>query len=120
MGEVSETDKAAARLAEQQALAAKRASELEALRARKASIVRRLVADGAGLDAAVMYADLFLEYAEASDNIERHGVIVQHPRTMNPIENPYLSRRDKSRAELLRLRVSADWLWSASEGAVGG
>ena len=119
MGEVSEADKAA-REAEAQALAAKRAAELEALRARKASIVRRLVADGAGLDAAVMYADLFLEYAEASDNIERHGVIVQHPRTMNPIENPYLSRRDKSRAELLRLRVSADWLWSASEGAVGG
>jgi hypothetical protein len=113
MGEVSETDKAA-RAAEQQALAAKRA--------RKASIVRRLVADGAGLDAAVMYADLFLEYSEASDNIERHGVIVQHPRTMNPIENPYLSRRDKSRAELLRLRVSADWLWSAgaSDGTDGG
>lgn len=109
MGEVEDR---AAREAEAQALAARRA--------RKAAIVRRLVEDGAGLDAAVMYADLFLEYAEASDNIERHGVIVQHPRTMNPIENPYLSRRDKSRAELLRLRVSADWLWSASEGAVGG
>lgn len=110
MGEVEDR---AAREAEAQALAAKRA--------RKASIVRRLVADGAGLDAAVMYADLFLEYSEASDNIERHGVIVQHPRTMNPIENPYLSRRDKSRAELLRLRVSADWLWSAgAEGADGG
>jgi len=31
---------------------------------------------------------------------------------MNPIENPYLSRRDKSRKALLDLKLySTDWLW---------
>lgn len=51
---------------------------------------------------------------EAQRNIRANGVIVQHPRTMNPIENPYLGRRDKARAGLLAMRgIRADWLWKA-------
>ena len=75
-------------------------------------IIARLVKDGASVQKASMYVDLYNEYQEASANIKEHGVIVQHPRTMNPIENPYLSRRDKSRKALLDLRLQkTDWLW---------
>lgn len=78
------------------------------------AIVSRLVQGGAPLALATMYADLFLEYREAQRNIRANGVIVQHPRTMNPIENPYLGRRDKARAGLLAMRgIRADWLWKA-------
>lgn len=77
------------------------------------AIVARLVEGGTPLALATMYADLFLEYREAQRNIRANGVIVQHPRTMNPIENPYLGRRDKARAGLLAMRVRADWLWEA-------
>jgi len=75
-------------------------------------IIARLVKEGASVQKASMYADLYSEYKEATANIKAHGVIVQHPRTMNPIENPYLSRRDKSRKALLDLKLySTDWLW---------
>jgi len=83
----------------------------------KAEIVARLVEGGMQLPAATMYADLFLEYREATRNIEANGVIVQHPRTMNPIDNPYLPRRDKARRELEKLAwVRADWLWATLLG----
>ena len=61
---------------------------------------------------ATLYADAFLEYREATQNIEEHGIIVQHPRTANPIENPYLVIRDRAAKKLDAMRrVKADWLW---------
>jgi phage terminase small subunit len=76
------------------------------------AIIFRLVDAGARVADATMYADLFLEYREAAENIREHGVIVQHPRTRNPIENPYLKRRDIARKHLQAMRMkSADWLW---------
>jgi phage terminase small subunit len=78
----------------------------------KEAIIARLIKDGTQVQKASMYADLYLEYQEATANILENGVIVQHPRTMNPIENPYLSRRDKSRKALLDLKMQeTDWLW---------
>ena len=87
----------------------------EARAARRVDIIARLVREGAQRDQATLYADLFLEYEEASANIARHGVIVQHPRTLNPIDNPYLARRDRARRELQRMRwIHAAWLWETA------
>ena len=76
------------------------------------SVAADLVAHGTRRDLAVQYADAFVEYQEAMANIRQHGAIVQHPRTANPIENPYLSVRDRALRQLQRMRtVKADWLW---------
>ena len=71
----------------------------------KAEIVAKLVAGGGSRDRATMYADAFLEYREATENIEKNGVIVQHPRTANPIENPYLVIRDRAIKKLTAVRL---------------
>lgn len=78
----------------------------------KIEIVDRLVTAGARRDVAVQYADAFIEYRDASANIDEHGAIVQHPRTSNPIENPYLQVRDRALKKLQAMRgVNAAGLW---------
>jgi phage terminase small subunit len=78
----------------------------------KDQIIDKLVEQGESKDRATFYADAFLEYREATKNIEEHGIIVQHPRTANPIENPYLTIRDRAAKKLADMRrVKADWLW---------
>ncbi len=37
-----------------------------------------------------LIGDALWTYAEAADNVRRHGAIVAHPRTAAPIDNPYL------------------------------
>ena len=75
-------------------------------------IIDALVERGAKRDRAVMYADSFVEYREAQQNILENGVIVLHPRTANPVENPYLTVRDRAMKRLAGLRgVKADFLW---------
>ena len=60
----------------------------------------------------VQYADAYMEYREATDNIEKNGLIVQHPRTSNPIENPYMAVRDRALKKLQMLRnVKTEGLW---------
>ena len=77
-----------------------------------AAIVEQLVQAGARRDLAVQYTDAFLEYREASKNISQHGAIVQHPRTANPIENPYLVIRDRALRKLQGMvHVKAAFLW---------
>lgn len=76
------------------------------------AIVSGLVARGVSRDRAGQYADAFLEYREASANIATQGAMVLHPRTANPIENPYLKIRDRALQKLRSLRgIKADWLW---------
>ncbi len=78
----------------------------------KAEIVAALVERGESKARATLYADAFIEYREASTNIAEHGVIVSHPRTANPIENPYLAIRDRAAKKLDGMRkVKADFLW---------
>jgi phage terminase small subunit len=63
---------------------------------------------------AVLYADAFLEYREAQQNIEKNGSIVADPRTGAPVSNPYLTIRDKAFARLEQMHkcgVNADALW---------
>jgi phage terminase small subunit len=78
----------------------------------KAEVIAALVERGVSRDRATLYADAYCEYREASANIEEHGVIVLHPRTANPVENPYLAIRDRAAAKLAAMRkIPADFLW---------
>jgi phage terminase small subunit len=63
-------------------------------------VVARLVEAGVRPDQAVLYSDAFVEFHDASRNIAEHGAIVQHPRTGNPMENPYLRVRDAAAKRL--------------------
>lgn len=78
-----------------------------------AAIVEQLVEQGTRRDLAVQYVDAFCEYREASKNISEHGSIVQHPRTSNPIENPYLVVRDRALKKLQTMRMvkNVEFLW---------
>lgn len=63
---------------------------------------------------AALYADAFLEYRQAQENIESNGSIVADPRTGAPVPNPYLAVRDKAFARLESLHktgVKAPALW---------
>jgi hypothetical protein len=79
---------------------------------RKADVVSLLVSRGLPQDRAVMYADVIIEYRTATENIERNGLIVSHPRTGSPIENPYLCLRDRALRKLQSMRgVDVTGLW---------
>ncbi|WP_165250181.1 P27 family phage terminase small subunit [Paludisphaera soli] len=71
-----------------------------------------LVARGERVDVAEAYASAFVEYREAAANVNANGSIVQHPRTGNPITNPYIPIRDAALQRALALNVRADELWS--------
>jgi phage terminase small subunit len=68
------------------------------------TIIAALEGLGVRRDRATMYADCYLEYRTASENIARNGVIVAHPRTAAPLQNPYLAVRDKALAKLSLMR----------------
>jgi phage terminase small subunit len=75
-------------------------------------VISELVDRKVKRDRAVQYADAFLEYREASENIERNGVIVAHPRTGAPMPNPYVRVRDAALKKLSGMRdVPAAFLW---------
>jgi len=78
----------------------------------KHQIITALTKRGARKDQATIYADAFMEYHEATANIDKFGIIVAHPRTANPIENPYLNIRDRAARKMLAMRgLKADFLW---------
>lgn len=68
----------------------------------------------AGSDAVSMYADCFMDYKEAADNIAKNGNIVAHPRTGSPIENPYIKVKSSAMNQLRKItRVKkVEALWS--------
>lgn len=75
-------------------------------------IIADLVSKGTQKDRATMYAHAFQEYWEATENIEKYGIIVAHPRTGNPIENPYLAIRDRAARKLDGMRkLKAESFW---------
>lgn len=87
-------------------------AEGEDIAAKRKAIVERLVESGARRAAASQYADAYLQYQEANDNIERNGHLVRDERTMKPQPNPYLPIRDAA-LKTLRLYkgLKDDWLW---------
>lgn len=76
-------------------------------------IIAALVARQTPLDRAVQYADVFLEYQEATANIAKNGALVAHPRTGAPVLNPYVAIRDGALKKLSHMRdVKAAFLWA--------
>ena len=65
----------------------------------------------ATLERISIYADAFSDYRTAQANINEHGVIVFHPRTGAPIENPYLKIRAGAIAIMRGAHLKADDLW---------
>ena len=65
-------------------------------------------------DDLILYADAFLAYQEAVGNIAKNGMVVAHPRTGAPIDNPYLRIREAAGKTLARLRRvrNIERLWS--------
>jgi phage terminase small subunit len=54
-------------------------------------------------DEVAMYADCFLDYREAQDNIAKNGNVVAHPRTGSPIDNPYIKVKAAAMSSLRKL-----------------
>jgi phage terminase small subunit len=77
-------------------------------------IISTLRADNpkARADLLAIYADAFIEYLTAQQNIAKNGSIVFHPQTGSPMENPFLAVRDRASKKLqgIRLRVPES-LW---------
>lgn len=65
-------------------------------------------------DDVAMYADCFMDYREAAENIAKNGNIVAHPRTGSPIENPYIKVKASAMAQLRKIArlKKTDALWS--------
>ncbi len=79
----------------------------------RADIIAALVKSGNPRDRATFYTDAYLTHQEASDNVQRNGAIVSHPRTANPVTNPYLPIRDAAAKTLAGIRIKgADFLWT--------
>jgi phage terminase small subunit len=88
-----------------------RGEAVEAVKTRD-EVVAALEGRGIRRDLAVQYADAFCEYQQATANIREHGAIVQHPRTGNPIPNPYIPVRDRALTRLQKMRLAeAAFLW---------
>lgn len=59
----------------------------------------------------IMYADAYMDYMEAQENIKQKGALVTHPKTGAPFDNPYLKIRQQMAITLLKLRLKTDQLW---------
>ena len=80
----------------------------------RAAIVAVLLAAKNKPEKAGLYADSYLEYQEAQENISRNGSVVSDSRTGAAVQNPYLPVRDKAFARLEALHkagVRAADLW---------
>ena len=83
----------------------------------KAEVVAQLLKNGNAPDQAQLYADVFMEYREATANIEKNGLIVAHPRTGQPMKNPYVEIRDSALRKFQTMRhIKAAGLWPAGMG----
>ena len=62
-----------------------------------------------------VYAEAFVEYSEAAENIAANGTIVGHPRSGAPIENPFCAVRSRASKTMQGCRVKrTDSLWRAA------
>lgn len=68
--------------------------------------------DGADHDFAI-YADSFLSYLAAAENVAKNGDIVLHPRTGAPIDNPYSAVRERAAAQLRKIQIQTGILWDS-------
>lgn len=61
-----------------------------------------------------IYADYFASYAKAAANIAENGDVCQHPRTGQPIANPFADVRDRSAAMLRKIALNTGTLWNGA------
>lgn len=86
---------------------------IEAAQVRRASIIAVLRRENPAAPDhdIVIYADGFLDYQEAAENVRRNGVIVAHPRTGAPIPNPYADVKAAAAATIRKIRLRTGPLW---------
>jgi phage terminase small subunit len=85
-----------------------------------AQIVASLTADNprAKLAEINLYAESFQQWQEATENIREHGAICAHPRTGQPMPNPYLVVQTAALKNLQRFaRLRTDSLWRLDSDA---
>lgn len=59
-----------------------------------------------------LYAESFAQWQEATGNIREHGAICAHPRTGQPMSNPYLAVQTAALKSLRSFpRLNTDRLW---------
>ena len=51
-----------------------------------------------------MYADAYIDYKTAADNIRENGAVCSHPKTGAPIENPFLKVRQQMQVALAKMK----------------
>jgi len=72
----------------------------------------------ARIDKIHAYVGAFLEFQEATANIREHGAMVVHPKTGAPIENPYVSVRDRAQRIMLGLKgLDVGPIWGEAPAA---
>jgi hypothetical protein len=67
-------------------------------------VVEALTSRGVPKDRAVQYADAAVDYWAASENIAKNGTVVAHPRTGQPLQNPYVGIRADALKRLATFR----------------
>ena len=66
----------------------------------------------ARVDSIEFYADAYVRFREASENLREFGAIVRHPRTEEMIANPYLAIQKGAEDRMLKLRLNTGDLWA--------
>jgi phage terminase small subunit len=70
----------------------------------------------ASLSDVYLYAETFVQWQEASANVRRLGSVVAHPRTDEPIENPYVKIMASTTRTLRSFtRLRTDQLWKNAQ-----
>ena len=54
-----------------------------------------------------IYADAAAQYLDAQDQLAKRGAVVRHPKTGEPIANPYLKIRDDAAKIMLSLPLDS-------------
>jgi phage terminase small subunit len=66
----------------------------------------------AALADVTIYADAYADYRLSQANIDENGPLVFHPRTGEPIPNPYITIRERATKILSKSAIDADPLWN--------
>lgn len=62
------------------------------------------------------YAQSFIEYTEAVENLQRLGTVCAHPRTGQPMPNPYADVKRRALGEMQKVKgLNTDPLWKQHE-----
>ena len=68
-----------------------------------------------------LYAQSFLEYVEAVFNVEANGTVCAHPRTGQPIENPFCKVKAAAMSSMGKMLKQLDtdplWKWLEVQNA---